>query len=876
MKRSKSKGDVAKTDKAANNNNSTALRKVVHGALHSRAKGAQSSAYNNFVKELQSLRRKLETSPDAAAEFSLIALIQALTTCVSSLKEGMHDAVLTIILSISLWSCTKAVRGAVLDLVVELVVSSSTFIPNCMQVLIFNLLPPPGSPPLQPDERGTAWSPPPLAVEVQAQVVDAMERAIQLVPALPTRLLPMLVQNIPHKLRDRSSQCLFLRAVILLAEGKVGSSLREGLLLGVVEHLLSIDADIKWQEIVDAPTGYDHEEGSSDEEQDDIFELEGMTSELDISDVATASALQQQMHEQQLAALQDGFHDPAAFAAATQQGHSLRRLQQQLAAAANGGSSSGAKRPPVDETADKLDSLMEMTFTHLQWRVDSGQLGAAWQTMLTAFERTLLHAHRCKFTQYLIFFLALKDPVRCCSSFSACLVSLLRDARQPPITRSACAAYLASFLARCALAPKELVVDVMRKLACCCQEYADSVMQQGLGRGLCGRSSRDGAVLLCSGSSSSGAGAAAGPLAQVQRHQAFYAMVQALLYVLCYHMQPLLGPQPQQQRQCQQPGTQQQLAAGVEQLVRQQVLPLLAHPLAPLAVCHQAVTHEFVRQALLLGLADDSWEAAAVEAVAAHQAAAAAATAAAAAVVIGGDGGADVGGHVRGVLRPLEVFFPFDPYLLQRSSRFLELGRSYMCFSHGQPHAAGDASGQQEISPAGEADSDGSSSGSGSDSEEEGEEAPLLCAAAAAAAAAGTLPQGAAHASEALSDDEGDSSSSGSEDEADEPAAAAAGAAAISSRGRQRSGVVPVGFAAAAARGQADLGLSGPSPPADMMATSLVAAPYLGRMAMGGISFSPGEAEQSGASPYGVSPGMAMPMSYTYDGSYMQNLPARS
>jgi hypothetical protein len=71
--------------------------------------------------------------------------------------------------------------------------------------------------------------------------------------------------------------------------------------------------------------------------------------------------------------LQDGFHDPAAFAAATQQGHSLRRLQQQLAAA--NGSSSGGKRPPVDETADKLDSLMEMTFTHLQWRVDAGGSG---------------------------------------------------------------------------------------------------------------------------------------------------------------------------------------------------------------------------------------------------------------------------------------------------------------------------------------------------------------------------------------------------------------------------------------------------------------------------------------------------------------------
>jgi RNA polymerase I-specific transcription initiation factor RRN3 len=594
--------------------------------------------------------------------------------------------------------------------------------------------------------------------------------------------------------------------------------------------------------------------------------------------------------------LQDGFHDPAAFAAATQHAHSLRRLQQQLAAAANG-SSSGGKRPPVDETADKLDSLMEMTFTHLQWRVEAGQLGAVWQTMLTAFERTLLHAHRCKFTQYLIFFLALKDPARCCSSFSACLMSLLRDARQPPITRSACAAYLASFLARCALAPKELIVDVMSKLAGCCQEYADSIMQQQQqqqqGRGLGGRSSSSSGLVLLQSSGSSSNGAAAGPLAQVQRHQAFYAMVQALLYVLCYHMQPLLGTQLQQQQQQQvepqQPDPQQQqLAAAVEQLVRQQVLPLLSHPLAPLAVCHQAVTHEFVRQALLLGLADDSWESAAVEAVAAHQAAVAAANAAAAAVVIGGDGGADASSQVPGVLRPLEVFFPFDPYLLQRSSRFLELGRSYTCFSHGQPHVAGDealaaaaAAGRQAAAAAGgEADSDGSGSESETDSEEEREEALLQRAA--AAAAAGTSPQGAARANGAVvsGDEDDDSSSSGSEDEADEPAAAAAAAAGASGRGRQRGGVVPVGFAAAA-RGQAGLGLSGPSPPADMMATSLVAAPYLGGMGMGGmgISFSPGEAamaDQIGASPYGVSPGMAMPMSYTYEGAYMQNLPARS
>lgn len=44
------------------------------------------------------------------------------------------------------------------------------------QVLLYNLLPPPGSPPLQEDVPGEAWTPPPLAAEVQSAVVDAIEQ----------------------------------------------------------------------------------------------------------------------------------------------------------------------------------------------------------------------------------------------------------------------------------------------------------------------------------------------------------------------------------------------------------------------------------------------------------------------------------------------------------------------------------------------------------------------------------------------------------------------------------------------------------------------------------------------------------------------------
>ncbi len=43
--------------------------------------------------------------------------------------------------------------------------------------------------------------------------------------------------------------------------------------------------------------------------------------------------------------------------------------------------------------------MMELTFAHLQRRAEAGQGGAAWDTLLGAFERCVLLTHRSKFTQ---------------------------------------------------------------------------------------------------------------------------------------------------------------------------------------------------------------------------------------------------------------------------------------------------------------------------------------------------------------------------------------------------------------------------------------------------------------------------------------------
>ncbi len=70
-------------------------------------------------------------------------------------------------------------------------------------------------------------------------------QVLLLVPTAGSRVLPLLLGAMPHKLRGRGTQCLYLRALFSLAERRAGAPVREGLLAGVVEHLASIDVEIR-------------------------------------------------------------------------------------------------------------------------------------------------------------------------------------------------------------------------------------------------------------------------------------------------------------------------------------------------------------------------------------------------------------------------------------------------------------------------------------------------------------------------------------------------------------------------------------------------------------------------------------------------------
>ncbi len=76
-------------------------------------------------------------------------------------------------------------------------------------------------------------------------------QVLSLVPTAPVSLMQLVSTHMPHKLRDRDTQCMFLSAVFRLAEAPAGRPVRDALLATVVEHLLTLDVDIRWEDISD-------------------------------------------------------------------------------------------------------------------------------------------------------------------------------------------------------------------------------------------------------------------------------------------------------------------------------------------------------------------------------------------------------------------------------------------------------------------------------------------------------------------------------------------------------------------------------------------------------------------------------------------------
>ena len=164
----------------------------------------------------------------------------------------------------------------------------------------------------------------------------------------------------------------------------------------------------------------------------------------------------------------------------------------------------------VKSNVEKMDAMIDILFAYYHPFFTSRKLeekDTALEILLSHFENLILPTYRSRHTQFLLFHFAQTTPALIELFAGACVAIAFAKSR-PAIIRQSAAAYLASFVARGKHVPSQVVQDVFdiigRELHILLTEYEATCR---------------------------------GP--DLRRYATFYALAQALLYIFCFRWQDL-------------------------------------------------------------------------------------------------------------------------------------------------------------------------------------------------------------------------------------------------------------------------------------------------------------------------------------------------
>ncbi|CAI7927570.1 unnamed protein product, partial [Closterium sp. NIES-54] len=628
------------------------------------------------------------------------AKLRVFSQCVSYFDPDVHEALLIQLLGVSLWTCNADVAAAIIDFCTNLASANSACLPVALDILVRNLMPPSSGVPAfmgahpaklpaasaHPGAPGGAAGAVAAIVAAKARkgeelrrqsevlrwVVGALSRICRLVPTASSRLLPLVLQRMPHKRVEKEFQCVYVAGMFALAEAEEGETVRDSFLAAVVDHLIQIDVEIRWEDIssdaavvatTNAPDSSHTAAAAAAGAAAGAATVAGASRvymfHMDLHDSAAAA------HHAALSAAGSA----AAFEAGVPGSEARHGLLLPCSGGGGGANSSGGPAAAgaaaaVDEMAEKMDALMDLTFQHIRARSHAHQLPQVYEALIRSFDSTILDTYKSKFTQFLLFFACSLNPASLAAAFASHLTDILTSPSRSLNSRMSAAAYLASFLARASFIPLMHIVSSLTRVVEWCLAHSHSrrpdsptgstTAASSSSRGREGRqgkaeraapsprASTGGATRGRDGGDTGGSGSPRSqpPLAPSPQDHIFYAACQAVLYVLCYRMQHLVAD-----------------SHANSALHAMPLNQLLSSHLRPLSVCLESVVFEFSRQAKLLSLLD-------CDAITSAQQHAE-------------HGAGSAGGGERAAARfggenELDMFFPFDPYLLHHSLRFIE------------------------------------------------------------------------------------------------------------------------------------------------------------------------------------------------------------
>ncbi|KAF7829078.1 RNA polymerase I-specific transcription initiation factor RRN3 [Senna tora] len=414
----------------------------------------------------------------------LVTTLKALSEAVFHIDSGHHEALLSAIFRLSMWHYGTDVMDALRELIISLATSKGEYVDFCLEMLVRQFVPPLSSQEMLKQPRGIS-----LKYEVLSRVHAALKNIADVVPIAPKRLSPIVVQRMPNIFCKELEIVLYVENMLKLDSGAIGEIVGVTMLPALVDRMIDLDVDIGW-------------DGSLQDDAKDIFEME-------LEDVAEPA---------------DDDDKDDSLSKGT-----LRRISLE-----------------GNEVAGKLDSLMVLTFEHLESCQSSDRLPKVFDVLLESFQKTVINAYKSKFTQFVMFYACALDPEGCGLKFAAVLLDMFISEVTPRITKMSAVAYLASYLSRAKFLSAALVASILQRLVSWCSEY--SMLHD---------------VAL-----------------NPQTHKVFYSGCQAIMYVLCFRLRSLMD-----------------VPRLKMQLLNMPIEPILKHKLSPLTVCLPTVVEEFLRQA---------------------------------------------------------------------------------------------------------------------------------------------------------------------------------------------------------------------------------------------------------------------------------------
>lgn len=219
----------------------------------------------------------------------------------------------------------------------------------------------------------------------------------------------------------------------------------------------------------------------------------------------------------------------------------------------------------ITKNVEKMDAILDILFSHYEQSFTNPsmeeQVGSL-NLLLSQFIATILPTHRSRHSQFLLFHFAQQSP-EYVDTFVGTCVQITFDKGQPAIVRQASAAYLASFVARGMHVPSNTVRNTFDyiggELARLRRAYEPS----------------------CHGP-------------DMRRYSSFYVLVQALLYIFCFRWRDLESAPDDDSADDDLNilyNQEHQWKSGVKEALSQNVFSKLN----PLKVCSTAIVTEFAR-----------------------------------------------------------------------------------------------------------------------------------------------------------------------------------------------------------------------------------------------------------------------------------------